>query len=298
MPADTIRLTRGGLRLEIHPKMGGSIVGFDWSDGKSVQPILRHARTARDVLEAASFPLVPFVNRIRDGRFAFLGREIRLAPNMAGDPNPLHGQGWLNAWQVGWASELKAVLRFHHRAGEWPWDYEARQEFTLDERGVSLRLACRNESSEPMPCGLGQHPYFPCGPETLIDTDVQCAWTIDEQVLPVDKVPAEGRFALQNRAICAQDLDNGFGGWSGKATISDPAWPVDLRLSSPHARYFHIYSPPGGRFFAAEPVSHANAALNAPDHQWEDHGIRILEPGEEMTLDLRIDVVEKRRASI
>ena len=46
----------------------------------------------------ASFPLVPFVNRIRGGRFTFRGREVRLAPNMAGDPSPLHGQGWLNPW--------------------------------------------------------------------------------------------------------------------------------------------------------------------------------------------------------
>ena len=43
-----------------------------------------------------------------------------------------------------------------------------------------------------MPCGLGQHPYFPCGPETRIDTQVADVWTIDEHVLPVEKVPADG----------------------------------------------------------------------------------------------------------
>ena len=51
---------------------------------------------SENVLDAASFPLVPYVNRIRGGRFTFRGREVRLAPNMAGDPSPLHGQGWLN----------------------------------------------------------------------------------------------------------------------------------------------------------------------------------------------------------
>ena len=51
-----------------------------------------------------------------------------------------------------------------------------------------------------MPCGLGQHPYFPCGPQTRIDTRVTDAWTIDEHVLPVEKVPAEGRYDLTEPA--------------------------------------------------------------------------------------------------
>ena len=92
------------------------------------------------------------------------------------------------------------MLGFRHEAGEWPWDYEARQQFALDERGLSLRLTCRNASDDPMPCGLGQHPYFPCGPETTIDTHVTHAWTIDEHVLPVEKVPASGRFDLARPA--------------------------------------------------------------------------------------------------
>ena len=40
-----------------------------------------------------------------------------------------------------------------------------------------------------MPCGLGQHPYFPCGGGTRIDTVVTHVWTINEHVLPVEKVP-------------------------------------------------------------------------------------------------------------
>ena len=83
-----------------------------------------------------------------------------------------------------------------------------------------------------MPCGLGQHPYFPCGPETRLDTEVTHVWTIDEHVLPVEKVPAEGRFDLRDRLVCGQGLDHGFGGWGGEARMSDPDWPYELRLSS------------------------------------------------------------------
>jgi aldose 1-epimerase len=246
-----------------------------------------------NVLDAASFPLVPYVNRIRGGRFTFRGREVRLAPNMAGDPSPLHGQGWRNAWSVEEASERRAVLAFRHDPGEWPWAYDARQEVTLDERGLAIGLTCRNTSIEPMPCGLGQHPYFPCGPETELDTRVTHAWTVDEQVLPVDRVVADGRYDLRERRVCGQGLDNGFDGWTGEARISDPEWPYDLILSSPQARFFQLYSPAAGGIFVAEPVTHANAALNAPEAEWAALGLRVLEPGEAMRLDLRLEVTPK-----
>ena len=291
---DELRLTAGKLLLALTPSVGGAISAFEWSDGGTSRAILRKCHSPLEkVLDAASFPLVPYVNRIRDGRFEFRRREGRIAHNMAGDPSPLHGQGWLNPWTVDAADDRSAVIGYQHPAGEWPWTYEARQHFRLDEHGVSVTLSCRNTDGEPMPCGLGQHPYFPCGPGTGIDTRVTDAWTIDGHVLPVEKVAATGRYDLRDRLICGQDLDNGFGGWGGEARMSDPDWPYELRMSSPDARFFQVYSPSEGGIFVAEPVSHANAALNAPEAEWDELGMRVLEPGEEMSLAMRIDVIPK-----
>jgi aldose 1-epimerase len=293
-----VELRAGKLRLELSPSIGGAISGFEWLDGGAARPILRKCHSPLEkVLDAASFPLVPYVNRIRDGRFAFRGRDVALAPNMPGDPSPLHGQGWLNPWTVEEVGEERAVLSFRHEAGEWPWDYQAGQEFALDEDGLSTMLTCRNMSHDPMPCGLGHHPYFPCGPDTRLDARVTLAWTIDDKVLPVDKVPAEGRFDLRNRSACGQELDNGFGGWDGEARMEDPGWPYEIRMSSPDARFFQLYSPLEGAIFVAEPVSHANAALNAPEVEWSELGMRVLEPGEAMSLTMRVDVIPKSRRS-
>ena len=286
-----VTLSAGTLQLELSPCIGGAISALRWIGDNSERPILRECHSPLEkVLDAASFPLVPFVNRIRGGRFTFCGREVRLTPNMAGDPSPLHGQGWLNPWAVDAAGDRHALLRFRHEPGEWPWAYEARQQFHLDERGYSLTLSCTNVSDEPMPCGLGQHPYFPCGPETWLDTRVTHIWTIDDQVLPVKKVPAEGRYDLRDRLVCGQGLDHGFAGWGGEATMSDPSWPYTLRLSSPDAHFFQLYSPGEGGIFVAEPVTHANAALNAPEEQWPALGLRVLEPGAAMSLSMRLDV--------
>ena len=291
---DTVTLAAGGLRLQLSPSIGGAISAFEWSNDSGAQPIMRKCHTPlKNVLDACCFPLVPYVNRIRGGTFSFRGREVSLKPNMPGDPSPLHGQGWLNPWTVEHHDSDTAVLSYVHEPSEWPWRYDARQEFSLDSGGLSISLSCTNRSEGPMPCGLGFHPYFPCGPETRLDTGVEVAWTVDEHVLPVEKVRAEGRYDLRKRRICGQDLDNGFGGWSGEARMSDPDWPYALSLTSPDAKFFQVYSPPTGGIFVAEPVTHANAALNEPEREWPGLGMHVLAPGEEMSLDMRLDVIAK-----
>jgi aldose 1-epimerase len=288
---ETIILAAGPLEMVLAPALGGSILRLDFCEKGRKTAVLRRAREeVKSVLEAACFPLVPFSNRIRNGRFAFRHRNVTLAPNMHGDPSPLHGQGWLGAWKMLRSNSFEAELLFEHAPGEWPWRYEARQSFALDPEGLTLRLACRNLSDEPMPCGLGQHPYFPCTPETRLDTHVDHVWTIDEKVLPVEKMPAAGRFDLTDRLVCGQGLDHGFGGWGGNARISDPALPFAVEMRSADADFFQLYSPVSGGLFVAEPVSHANAALNEPEEDWAELGLRVLEPDEEMALTMRIEV--------
>ena len=294
MPPDALILSSSDLELELSPSIGGAISRLTYVGEGGPRPILRERHSPlQNVLEAASFPLVPFVNRVRGGSFSFRGRTVSLEPNMAGDTSPLHGQGWLTPWVVEESGDGSAILSYRHEPGEWPWAYTALQEFRLDGPVLDLALTCRNESSELMPSGLGQHPYFPCTAQTRLDTEVGFAWTIDEQVLPVAKVPATGRYDLRDRLICGQDLDNGFEGWSGRVVMNDADWPYELELSSPQARFFQVFSPASGGFFVAEPVTHANAALNAPEPDWPQLGLRILEPGEEMRLDMRIEVRAK-----
>ncbi len=292
-PDSTPRLARGPLSLRLAPGVGGGIASFECcavSDGNIA--IFRPADPeGKGPTSLSSFPLVPFVNRVRGGAFSFRGRRVTLAQNMPPDPSPLHGQGWLRAWEVERLGADHAELVYRHSEDEWPWAYEARQTFALDEGGLTLDLACTNLSGEPMPCGLGQHPYFQCTPQTRLGTGVETVWTIDEHVLPVEQVPAAGRFDLRDRLVCGQSLDHGFGGWSGRAVISDPELPFRIVMSSPDANFFQLYSPASGGIFVAEPVTHANAAMNAPEQEWARLGMRVLESGETMSLTMRVDVL-------
>jgi aldose 1-epimerase len=285
-------LRAGSLELALSPAVGGGIARFDLVRGSTREPILRPAPDGnRDVLKAACFPLVPFANRIRNGTFACDGRTITLTPNMAGDNSPLHGQGWLSAWTAEADDERTARLTFRHPGGEWPWTYDARQDFTLDEAGLTVELACRNLSAEPMPCGLGLHPHFPCNRETRLDATVEAVWEVDADVLPTARVSASGRYGLEDRAICGQSLDNGYDGWNGAARITWPDRRLALELTSPDAQRFQVFSPPDGGFFVGEPVQNANAALGARQDQWPSLGLTRLAQGEEARLRARFALI-------
>ncbi len=287
-----LRLSSGPLELALVPSLGGSIANFSYvADGSRIAVLRAADRVPANVLDAASFPLVPYSNRIRGGSFTFRSRTVAIAPNMPPDPSPLHGQGWLAPWRVGQGSQTQAELVFLHEPAEWPWRYEAHQSSVLGDQALDIRLSCRNLSDQPMPCGLGQHPYFPCTPATRLDTRVEGVWTIDEYVLPVERVAAAGRYDLRDRLVCGQELDHGFDNWEGVARIRDPGLPFQIELSSPTARCFQLYSPGAGGLFVAEPVTHVNAALNAPEEEWPRLGLQVLAPGEEMVLDARIAVI-------
>ena len=291
MTAGRFTLRAGALELQVTPAVGGSVARFDWLGRGGRQPLLRgNDDNFSDVTDAGCFPLVPFANRIRGGSFRCGGRDIVLAPNLAGDASPLHGQGWRAAWAVEQVSSDEIGLFYRHESGEWPWTYEARQRMALTPDGLSVKLSCRNLSTLPMPCGLGLHPYYPCTAETLLDTGVTSAWSVDEAVLPVANVPATGRYSLQNRLICGLRLDNGFDGWRSPARIAWPGRAVALELASSDAPRFQVYSPGEGGFFVAEPVQNANCALNAPQAEWHSLGIELLAAGESRRLLARFSV--------
>ena len=222
---ELVTLAAGPLRLVLNPALGGSIARFDHvRHGRSV-PVLRDCEPQQSVLEAASFPLVPYVNRIRDGAFRFRGRTVRLEPNMAGDPSPLHGQGWLNPWRVLSVSAQEAVLEYEHPAGEWPWAYVARQHFKLDDGALDVALSCRNLADEPMPCGLGQHPYFHCSEGTRLQTKVDHAWTIDDPTVARHTrrvvMMRDGR--VVENTLTGRALDPSTSSGSSRASSRDPS---------------------------------------------------------------------------
>ncbi len=283
MDRTEIVLRKAGLELVLAPGIGGAITGFR-QDGFVL--MRETAPDAGDVRLFSCYPLVPFSNRIAGGRFRFAGRSYSLWRDpLTGGRHAIHGEGWRNAWDVAEAGEGSARLTLDHGGTEpesWPFPFRAEQHFALTGNGLAVTLVLTNTGASAAPAGIGLHPYFPRHDKVTLGFRAEAVWRNGADHLPSEAiaVPREWDFSSP-RLLAEPGLDNCFAGWSGTAEI---AWPtagrrfrIDADRCFGHAV---VYTPPGREYFAFEPVSHMNDAINRME--LPDHGLVILEPGDSL----------------
>ena len=279
--APLLGLRAGDLALDLAPDSGGIIAGFRHRDTLLMRAPDLAEIAARNPRGGASWPLVPYSNRIRDARFPWRGRMIELARDHLSGDHAIHGQGWRRPWQVVSADATRAVLEQRHAPdGFWPFAYRARQDFTLTPDGVALTMSVENIGDEAMPAGLGHHPYFRRAPDTRLQVGLGSMWEGDAACFPRRRVTVPDAFDFRTaRAVDAIDLDAVFVGWTRPARIDWPDAGLALEISA-DAIYGRlvVFIPPGRNVFAVEPVSHDTDALNRPPE--DDHGLACLAPGE------------------
>lgn len=277
-----IELSAGPWRATVRPEIGGCLASLS----RAGIPVLRSmAEDAEHPLQAACFPLVPYCNRIAEGRFKWGGHAVTIAPNFAAQRHPLHGLGWLAGWRVVRSDATSALLEHaHDGSGEWPFPYVAHQHIALDATGVTIRLLVQNLSSEAAPLGLGLHPYFRRSDETVVTFAAETMLGIDSEFLPDGTSQDASAFApwREGASLPDQLVDNSFARWSGTATIADAQGTIAIRgFGAPHC---HLYAPPGGEELCVEPVNHLPDALNRAPRD-----MPVVQPGCATGIAMRIE---------
>lgn len=119
---------------------------------------------------AAGQFLAPWPNRIDGGRYAFGGSEHQLALTEPALGHAIHGLVRWSAWEVAEAAPAHAVLRHRlHPQPGYPFliDFDVR--FGLDDDGARITTTVTNRSDDIAPIGVGWHPYFTTGTESVDD---------------------------------------------------------------------------------------------------------------------------------
>ncbi len=284
---EIITLRADTVRLSVAPAVGGSITRytsaragrtFEW-----MRPASEEALLNRSAGNTASFPLVPFSNRIRDARFRFRGRVVRLEQNFQPEPHAIHGHAWRRAWDVVNRSHASLTLAYRHPADRWPWSYRAEQTFTLTPERLAVRFAVTNESSEAMPVGFGLHPYFVRTSRATVRADVGSMWRADADSMPDALVSPPPQLALDGNGLNpdAIPLDNNFVQFGGHAVVDWPEWNARLRIDAePVYSCLVVYTPPGRDFFCVEPVTNCIDGFNLADDGRDDTGLIVIDPND------------------
>jgi aldose 1-epimerase len=109
----------------------------------------------REPIFWGSYVMAPWCNRIAAKPTEVGGRLVDVASNF-GDGSAIHGQVLAKAWE----RQADGSLRVAGGDDGWPWRYEVVQRLTPGEDRLELEQVLVNRSDEPMPAGLGIHPWF------------------------------------------------------------------------------------------------------------------------------------------
>lgn len=293
-----IELLSGDLSVTVRPEMGGAVTAFrrrtasGWID--LLRPASEQAIHDGNALDSSSYPLVPYSNRIANGRLHFRGREWRSAPTFPSHPHTLHGQGFMAKWAKVHSTSRSAEIGFQHHQREFPSAYQAVQRFELTDDSFAVELTVKNIGQEAMPAGLGFHPFFPKPPDTRVQVPLDGVWLMAKNDgIPTEHVllPKDWDFN-QLREIGSVVLDHCFTGWkSRKALIEWPSRGLRIQMTGEGpVDFVVIYSPQGQDFVCIEPVTNLNDAFNRYERGDQDTGTVVLEPGQAMTAKMILKV--------
>jgi aldose 1-epimerase len=231
-------LTLGGQRAVVVEVGGGlrsySAGGSELLDGYTVDELSMSGRGQ---------VLVPWPNRIQDGRYDFDGRDYQLALTEPAHGNAIHGLVRWSAWSVAEQEPDRVVLKhvLHPQPG-YPFTLAVRIEYALSESGLSVRTTATNVGRDACPYGAGAHPYLTVGTETVDAVALQApggtALESDERGIPTDRLAVDGTdYDFRRGRVlgptrldhCFTDLERGDDGLA-RVVLRDPGRASGLTL--------------------------------------------------------------------
>ena len=294
-----LTLAAGDASAEIAPGVGGAVASFRWRGHDIMRPTPATAYEHDDVRQFASYPLVPFSNRVANAQLLVDTRMHALARNFGDHPHAIHGVGWQHRWQVEMHASDSARIGFGHEddvgsSSAWPFAFHATQAFVLtplsDGAVLTMTLAIRNTSELAFPFGLGWHPFFARDAATTLGFTASGMWATDATCIPTEHHAVASANAFDPpRAIGATTLDNVFTGWDGVATMRWPNRKLRVTIEADRScAHLVVYIPSDRDYFAIEPVTHMTDAFNRAARGERDTGTRRLAPGASRCVTMRI----------
>lgn len=226
--------------------------------------------------------LIPWPNRIRDGRYTRDGVEHQLPLTEVEYANASHGLVRWAPWRQ--VERTDASLTVGHRLFPqpgWDWHLESTTTYAVSADGLSVTVRVTNVGEDTAPFGYGAHPYVAIGEAAVGEVEVEIPGStyveVDEQLIPTGTAPVDGTpFDFRERkAIGTQRLDTAYrdlevvdGRWT--VSVAAPGRPVvDVWAQAESLPWAQVFSgkaeadQPGEHGIAVEPMSCPPDAFNS-----------------------------------
>ncbi|GAA3519696.1 aldose 1-epimerase family protein [Nocardioides daeguensis] len=229
--------------------------------------------------------LVPWPNRIRDGRYHFGGTTHQLALTEPKRGNASHGLVRWASWTLASRAEDRVELSYFLPAQTgYPWALALTTTYALGIDGLTVTQAATNLAATAAPYASGAHPYLLAGPGPCdawtVELDAATVLEVDPQrLLPTGRASAAGLVTsplgdtVLNHAVTdlARDADGRAG-----VTLRAGDTGVALWVDEQH-RWLQLYTgddtPTPRVSVAVEPMTAPPDAFNSGED------LVVLEPG-------------------
>lgn len=138
----------------------------------------------------AGLPLLPWPNRIEDGRYTFDGEERRLALSEPQTGNAIHGFSRSFPWRVLSHDDtsIRLGLRLFPQLG-YPHILDLSIRYALGASGLEVEVAAENIGTTDAPYGFGAHPYLTLGTldDALLELPASQWLAVDDRKIPTDR---------------------------------------------------------------------------------------------------------------
>ncbi len=235
--------------------------------------------------------LVPWPNRIRDGRYRFEGRDLQLPLSEPKLGNASHGLVRWTSWTLEERTEhsVSLVYRLMSQPG-YPWTLDLHALYDLSADGLTVTVTATNLSSSPAPAAVGAHPYLTTGNGPVdgweLTMPAATRVLVDQQLIPTgteDVRDTDLDFRI-GRPIRTTSLDTAFtdltadGEGRVEVTVRDPDRECGVALWMDHRHgWVQVFTgdalPTHAReSLAVEPMTAPPDAFNSGD------GLIVLAP--------------------
>lgn len=241
--------------------------------------------------------LVPWPNRIRDGRYAVGDRQLQLPLSEPARHNASHGLVRWVAWSLEEHTSRSVELRCRLMAQSgYPWTLDLQVVYDVSADGLTVTQSATNVCGSAAPYAQGAHPYLTVGPGPCDGWELTLpaatrTLSDPERKLPSGSEPVEGTaydFRVA-RPLRGTVIDHAFtdltrdaaGGATVELRNPDSGDAVALWVDAAHPwlMVFTADEDPGGhrRALAVEPMTaQADAFRSGEDVIW-------LEPGQDFS---------------
>lgn len=293
----TIQITDScGLRAHILAGHGGIPDKITLIKGGKAIPVFQGFADADEeakLFYSKGVKLVPFPNRIRDGKYSFQGKTYQLAINKPNENNAIHGLLQKVAYEITDCvkeDDRYAITLSHTYQGEdsgYPFPFRISIIYTLSGVEFTARTIVENTGTNDMPFGDGWHPYLTIHDrkidELLLKLPSQQYLGVDERLIPDEAIHQLDKFATLEK-INDQLFDTGFvlpdtsTAGIAESILSSPEDDITLTLwqeTGPGKyNFLQVFIPPWRNTIALEPMTCAANAFN------NGMGTFCLKPGE------------------